>query len=93
MEDYKTLVDEDLPEEDEEAVVDPFGRKAADAAVKAADVAAKKAENDNKKWLITVFNFSFSIGLSNLHLTNKQISFTPKCSLIIKITFFKKREN
>jgi hypothetical protein len=49
MEDYKTLVDEDLPEEDEEAVDDPFGRKAAQAAVKAADAAAKKAENENKK--------------------------------------------
>lgn len=49
MEEYKTLVDEDLPEEDEEAVDDPFGRKAAQAAVKAADAAAKKAESDNKK--------------------------------------------
>ncbi len=42
MEEYRTLIDEDLPEEDEEAVDDPFGRKAADAA-------AKKANKDNKK--------------------------------------------
>jgi hypothetical protein len=32
MAEYRTLIDEDLPEEDEENVNDPFGRKAKEAA-------------------------------------------------------------
>lgn len=45
MAEYRTLADEDLPEEDEENVDDPFGRKAKEAA----EAAAKKANKDSKK--------------------------------------------
>lgn len=41
MEEYRILADEDIVEEDEEAVEDPFGRKAKEAQA----AAAKKAAN------------------------------------------------
>lgn len=41
MEEYRILADEDLQEEDEEVVDDPFGRKAKEAQ----EAAAKKAAN------------------------------------------------
>lgn len=44
MEEYKILADEDLVEEDEEAVEDPFGKKARETAAKEAAKNAKDAK-------------------------------------------------
>lgn len=63
MDEYKILADEDLVEEDEEAVEDPFGKKARETAAKEA---AKNAK-DAKKWVITVFNF-YSLDFDPNHI-------------------------
>lgn len=44
MDEYKILADEDLVEEDEEAVEDPFGKKVREAAAKEAAKNAKDAK-------------------------------------------------
>ncbi len=53
-------MDENLPEEDEEAAENQFDRKAVEAAANDAEGVARKAGHDNKKWLFTLFNISFS---------------------------------
>lgn len=78
MEEYKILADEDLVEEDEEAVEDPFGRKAKEAAAKEA---AKNAK-DAKKWVITVFNFySLDFGPNHI-LEHLRSCYTIKMSML-----------